>query len=80
MEFDEFDKDEIIPKEYNSYESYLDDINDFLYKYQKIFINNVYNSSSELISTDKSVHALITKEYEKLPNDILSYFNSIKSY
>ena len=31
MECEEvFDKDEIIPNGYNSYESYIDDINDFL--------------------------------------------------
>jgi len=80
MEFQPFDKDEIIPKEYNSYESYIDDINDFLYKYHVLFTNNIYNSSLELITLTKSVHALITKEYEKLPKDFLSYFNSIKSY
>ena len=80
MEFHPFDKDEIIPKEYDSYESYIDDINDFLYKYHVLFTNNIYNSSLELITLTKSVHTLITKEYEKLPKDFLSYFNSIKSY
>ena len=80
MEYEPFDKDEIIPEEYNSYESYIDDINSFLYPYQSLFISNKYNSSSELILTEKSVHALITKQYEKLPPAFLSYFNSIKSY
>ena len=80
MEFQTFDKDEIIPKEYNSYESYIDDINEFLYKYHILFTNNIYNSSFELISLTKSVHSLITKEYEKLPQEFLTYFNSIKSY
>ena len=81
MECEEvFDKDEIIPNGYNSYESYIDDINDFLYKYQTIFISNLYNLNSELISTEKSVHALINKDYEKLPNEFLSYFNTIKNY
>ena len=80
MECELFDKDEIIPEGYNSYETYIDDMNNFLYKYQTIFISNIYNSSSELISTEKSVHCLINKEYEKLPNEFLSYFNNIKTY
>ena len=80
MEFETFDKDEIIPKEYNSYESYLDDINDFLDKYHILFTNNIYDSSSELITMTKSVHSLISKEYVNLPNEFLPYFNSIKSY
>ena len=80
MELQPFDKDEIIPKDYDSYESYIDDINDFLYKYHVLFTNNIYNSSLELISLTKSVHSLITKEYEKLPQEFLTYFNSIKSY
>ena len=80
MESSSFDKDEIIPKCYNSYESYIDDINEFLYKYHTLFTNNIYNSSLELITLTKSVHALINKEYEKLPKEFLVYFNSIKSY
>ena len=80
MECELFDKDEIIPNGYNSYETYIDDMNNFLYKYQTLFISNIYNSSFELISTEKSVHSLINKEYEKLPNEFLSYFNNIKSY
>ena len=80
MEFSSFDKDEIIPKFYNSYESYIDDVNEFLYKYHVLFTNNIYNSSLELITLTKSVHSLITKEYEKLPKEFLIYFNSIKSY
>ena len=80
MEFSSFDKDEIIPKCYNSYESYIDDINEFLYKYHVLFTNNIYNSSLELITLTKSVHSLITKEYEKLPKEFLIFFNSIKSY
>ena len=80
MECESFDKDEIIPNGYNSYETYIDDMNNFLYKYQTLFISNIYNSSLELISTEKSVHSLINKEYEKLPNEFLSYFNNIKTY
>ena len=80
MECELFDKDEIIPNGYNSYETYIDDMNNFLYKYQSLFISNIYNSSLELISTEKSVHSLINKEYEKLPNEFLSYFNNIKTY
>ena len=80
MEFESFDKNEIIPNGYNSYEAYIDDMNNFLYKYQTLFINNIYNSSSELISTEKSVHGLINKDYEKMPNEFLSFFNSIKTY
>ena len=80
MECESFDKDEIIPNGYNSYETYIDDMNNFLYKYQTLFISNIYNSSFELISTEKSVHSLINKEYEKLPNEFLSYFNNIKTY
>ena len=80
MESELFDKDEIIPNGYNSYEAYIDDINNFLYKYQTLFISNIYNSSNELIYTEKSVHGLINKDYEKLPKEFLSYFNSIKAY
>ena len=80
MESQIFDKDEIIPSGYSSYESYLDDINNFLYKYQMLFASNAYNKEGELILINKSVHFLINKEYEKLPQDFLIYFNSIKSY
>ncbi len=80
MESELFYKDEIIPNGYNSYEAYIDDINNFLYKYQTLFMSNIYNPSNELIYTEKSVHGLINKDYEKLPKEFLSYFNSIKAY
>ena len=81
MENQTFDKDEIIPNGYESYESYLDDINEFLYKYQTVFTTKKYNSSQNSISEeDKSVPFLITKEYEKLPKEFITYFNTIKSY
>ena len=80
MEFQTFDKDEILPTGYNSYESYIDEINNFLDKYHILFTDNIYDSSSELITITKSVHSLITKAYEKLPQEFITYFNSIKSY
>ena len=49
-----FDKDEIIPNGYESYESYLDDINDFLFKYQTIFTTKKYNSSQNIGNNSNS--------------------------
>ena len=77
---EDFDIDEIIPKGYTTYEEYLNDLNEFLYKYQIIFTNNVYNEKKELIKINRAVNSLINKDYEMYPKEFLNYFNSIKEY
>ena len=77
---EDFDVDEIIPKGYTTYEEYLNDLNEFLYKYQIIFTNNIYNEKKELIKINRAVNSLINKDYEMYPKEFLNYFNSIKEY
>jgi len=80
MENEDFDIDEIIPKEYKSYEQYLDDINSFLYTNVILFVHNKYNEKKELLCVEKAIYSLINNEYQLLPKEFLHYFNSIKDY
>ena len=80
MENEEFNIDEIIPKGYNTYEEYLNEIVEFLNSYIILFTHNRYNSEKEFLYAERGVHSLINKEYELLPKEFVDYFNSIKEY
>ena len=80
MENEEKNIDEIIPKGFNNYEEYLNEILEFLTPNVILFAHNIYNEEKELIYIEKSVHSLLNKEYEMLPKEYLNYFNLLEEY